>query len=378
MMTKMKNVFVRLPVYTGDVSGAASALYELGGMCVIHDPSGCNSTYNTHDEVRWYDRASLIYISGLSEVDAITGNDDKFIKDTVDAAGKLDPKFIAIFCSPVPYLNGTDFKAIAKVIEKRTGIPTFHIDTNAMHDYTIGAANAFLRFAEKFLASDSVAKTASDRVRLNILGLTPLDFTSKEAAGDMRTLLEEAGFEVTSVWAMDSDFDELMKAPTADVNLVISSTGFGLAELMHEKYGIPYVAGVPEGQFTERVLDTLKLSASDGRCRMPYIEVLSECKGGAEAAVVGEAVTAGSLAASISLEEGKAVRIINTAELVSEKLIGENDSYPKGEDEITEEIRKYAEIYADPLFEIVCKKHTLFHRVPHLAYSGRVYLDEMK
>ena len=78
-MTKMKNVFVRLPVYTGDVSGAASALYELGGMCVIHDPSGCNSTYNTHDEVRWYDRASLIYISGLSEVDAITGNDDKFI-----------------------------------------------------------------------------------------------------------------------------------------------------------------------------------------------------------------------------------------------------------------------------------------------------------
>ena len=33
-----------IPVYTGDVSGAASALYELGGMVVIHDPSGCNST----------------------------------------------------------------------------------------------------------------------------------------------------------------------------------------------------------------------------------------------------------------------------------------------------------------------------------------------
>ena len=41
-----------LPVYTGDVSGACSALFELGGMVVIHDPSGCNSTYNTHDETR--------------------------------------------------------------------------------------------------------------------------------------------------------------------------------------------------------------------------------------------------------------------------------------------------------------------------------------
>ena len=49
--------------FAPDQSGAASVLYELGGMTVIHDPSGCNSTYNTHDEVRWFDQESLIYIS---------------------------------------------------------------------------------------------------------------------------------------------------------------------------------------------------------------------------------------------------------------------------------------------------------------------------
>ena len=42
----MRKTYRILPVYTGDVSGAASALYEFGGMTVIHDPSGCNSTYN--------------------------------------------------------------------------------------------------------------------------------------------------------------------------------------------------------------------------------------------------------------------------------------------------------------------------------------------
>ncbi len=377
-MTKMKNVFVRLPVYTGDVSGAASALYELGGMCVIHDPSGCNSTYNTHDEVRWYDRESLIYISGLSEVDAITGNDEKFIHDTVDAAEKLKPKFIAIFCSPVPYLNGTDFKAIAKVIEKRSGISTFHIETNAMHDYTIGAANAFLRFAEKFLDSETAGKPKENSPRINVLGLTPLDFTVKESAGRIRKTIAEAGFELVSLWAMDADFDELMKAPTADVNLVISSTGFRLAEFMHEKYGIPYVVGVPEGKLADRIFDAVRQSCNDGECRMPYLEVLKKYRGKAETAVVGEAVTAGSLGASVCLEKGAPVRIVNTAELVSEKLLGEDDSYPRGEDEITAEIRKYNEIYADPLFEIVCNKDTEFHRVPHLAYSGRVYLEEMK
>jgi len=39
-----------ISTYAGDTSGVASALFELGGMTVMHDASGCNSTYNTHDE----------------------------------------------------------------------------------------------------------------------------------------------------------------------------------------------------------------------------------------------------------------------------------------------------------------------------------------
>ena len=98
----MKEAYRILPVCAGDVSGIASALYELGGMVVIHDPSGCNSTYNTHDEIRWYDQESYIFISGLNMRDAILGNDRKFIDDIVEAAGELDPKpcFIAICNSP--------------------------------------------------------------------------------------------------------------------------------------------------------------------------------------------------------------------------------------------------------------------------------------
>ena len=82
--------------YTADTSGVCSALYELGGMVVVHDASGCNSTYATHDEPRWYDMDSMIYISGLTEIDAVMGNDDKFIDDVCESAQRLKPKFIAI------------------------------------------------------------------------------------------------------------------------------------------------------------------------------------------------------------------------------------------------------------------------------------------
>lgn len=64
----MRQSYRMIPVYTADVSGVCSALYELGGMTVMHDPSGCNSTYNTHDEIRWYDQDSLILSRDLQKL----------------------------------------------------------------------------------------------------------------------------------------------------------------------------------------------------------------------------------------------------------------------------------------------------------------------
>lgn len=92
----MKQTQAFLSTYTADVSGVCSALFELGGMTVMHDASGCNSTYNTHDEPRWYDMDSLVFISGLSELEAVLGDDEKLIEDTVRAAKKLSPRFIAL------------------------------------------------------------------------------------------------------------------------------------------------------------------------------------------------------------------------------------------------------------------------------------------
>ena len=164
----MRQAYRIIPIYTSDVSGVCSALYELGGMVVIHDPSGCNSTYNTHDEIRWYNQDSLIFISGLTEIDAVMGNDEKFLSDIKEAAGELHPKFIALVSSPIPFMNGTDFPAIARVIEAETGIPTFSVPTNGMHDYVYGAGIALEKIAERFagkteIENDTQKQTSADK-----------------------------------------------------------------------------------------------------------------------------------------------------------------------------------------------------------------------
>ena len=71
----MKQTARIISIYASDTAGVCSMLYELGGMTVVHDASGCNSTYSTHDEPRWYQMDSMIYISGLTETDVILPKD---------------------------------------------------------------------------------------------------------------------------------------------------------------------------------------------------------------------------------------------------------------------------------------------------------------
>ena len=48
----MRVVASVISIHSSDTAGVCSALYELGGLTVVHDASGCNSTYATHDEPR--------------------------------------------------------------------------------------------------------------------------------------------------------------------------------------------------------------------------------------------------------------------------------------------------------------------------------------
>ena len=46
----MKQTARIISTYSADTFGVCSALFELGGMVIMHDASGCNSTYTTHDD----------------------------------------------------------------------------------------------------------------------------------------------------------------------------------------------------------------------------------------------------------------------------------------------------------------------------------------
>ena len=374
----MRQSYRMIPIYTADVSGVWSALYELGGMTVMHDPSGCNSTYNTHDEIRWYDQDSLIFISGLTEIDAIMGNDRKFIDDIEHAARELHPKFIALAGSPIPFMNGTDFPAIARVIETETGIPTFSVPTNGMNDYIYGAGIALEQIARRFVKEPDRQKKDRFPVRsVNLLGVTPLDFGPQENVETLKENLKEYGWNVLSTWAMGDDLETLQKAGEATVSLVVSAVGLLAAEVLRETYKIPYVIGTPNQWLAEDISNALetaitRYAAVTQQSDPAAFYLKNRMQQEAEITLIGEPVTMGSLAAGIEKKYGHSARVFCPLK-GCETLLGKKDKAVFGEEAMEEALKDARIIVADPLYRPVCPKDSIFYELPHVAFSGRIY-----
>ena len=371
----MRQSYRIIPIYTSDVSGVCSALYELGGMVVMHDPSGCNSTYNTHDEIRWYDQDSLIFISGLTEIDAVMGNDEKFLSDIKEAAREFHPKFIALVSSPIPFMNGTDFPALAKVLEIETGIPSFAVSTNGMHDYVYGAGIAFEEIAKRFVTEKEARGNYAKRT-VNLLGATPLDFGPFPRVEELKNNLEKCGWEILSTWAMGDSLEDLAKAGNAEINLVMSSVGLRAAKALKEKFGTPYVIGTPYKEYAERISEALEkkipMPALEDRKGWEKNTAIEDWKSQI-VTLIGEPVTTTSLAALIEKEYHYKTKVLCPLE-ETDGLIGSQDLKVSGEEEMENALKNAQIVVADPLYHPICPVECEFYERAHIAFSGRMFL----
>lgn len=384
----MKQCSSILNLYASDVSGVCSALYELGGMTIMDDASGCNSTYNTHDEPRWYTIPSMVYVSALTELQAVLGHDDHLADEICTSVAELHPRFVAIAGTPIPMMMGTDFVGLARVIEKRCGVPVMGFDTNGMHSYIEGAGRAFAEFARRFCCKrNTIVK--SNKPRLNIIGATPLDFSVTGNLQALKDLLTSHGYEVVSVWAMGSTFDQLMDAPSADVNVVVSSCGIETARYFEREFSIPYVVGIPTGSsVTDAFFASIDAAVRTHTTQKPLWhgrQIIVKTADAEPSYVIGETVWASCM--SLALAEDFSVQNVHVLSgcdfnskytgISQEALLGPCGQTMVDEDSYFSTLKHSPLVIADPLYKYAVSKNTKFISLPHEGYSGRIFRNSI-
>lgn len=444
--------------YTADVSGVCSALYELGGMTVIHDPSGCNSTYSTHDEPRWFDTDSLMFVSGLDEMTAVLGDDNVLIDDVTHAVRDLKPRFVTLCSGSIPHIIAFDCKGVAHLLEKRTGVPMLPVATTGNRSYVAGVGAALTEWVKRFAdpsespyrigssgSPDCSANTLegaagpdaggaaapSDTFSVNLLGVTPLDFSINGNVDAMRKVFEDAGIPVNCCAAMGESFDSLRHIFRASVNVVVSSCGRRLARYMEQTAGIPYVEGTPIGAYgaarlpelakeayekkrvsleedshgaldgTSGTAESASAQGASGSAELPSSRgasgslrmLLTKKKGDSEGIclwkgnpaherwdipdgqilIIGEEIFAQSLAAAINQLAPDCRHGLQAFAVWPDVDHG----FP--EDVLAELIRKSRYIIGDPLYRTIPhdSKQNTFVDFPHEAYSGRIFRDQI-
>lgn len=266
----MKGLRKYLTPFAPDQSGAVSVLYELGGMLVICDAGGCTGNVCGFDEPRWFETRSAVFSAGLRDMDAILGRDDRLVAKLADAAEKLDVTFAAVIGTPVPAVIGTDYRALERMLAKKTELPVLTVNTDGMELYDKGEEKAYLalfgRFAgenvdvepgniEKTQTAEScdgkrngknedVSVDIEDRPRVGIIGMTPQDVSDLKAAEKIRKLYADQGLRAVC-YGMGDGLEEVKKASLTVKNVVVSPAALKAAQYLQKKFGTLYEIAYP-------------------------------------------------------------------------------------------------------------------------------------
>ena len=389
----MGKLCMTLPPFSPDYSGVCSALFPFDTLTVIHDASGCTGNYTGYDEARWFRSRSPIYCSGLREIDAILGDDEKLIQKVLYALEDIKPEMIALVGSPVPMVIGTDMEGIAAEIESRTGIMSVGFATTGLKYYPQGIEQVYKKVIARILEDDDsqVNKQANT---VNILGATPLDFGKSGTIESLENFLVENGFEINQSLWKNVSIEDVRKMKHAACNIVVSNAGIALAEYMKKHFNIPYVTGLPYGEkYAEIWLEGLRacVLSGDGEkqdCAGWKIGGGSQsvkntqngaAQEGAKILILGEQIQADSIRNAIFAENGIHCDVAGICGWDS-RLAKANDSFLETEAEIEQILNEdsYEVIIGDPLYRSLIHTDKKFYPYSHYAVSSKLGNKETK
>lgn len=259
----MKGLRKYIAPFAPDQSGATAVFCELGGLVIILDAGGCAGNVCGFDEPRWFTSKSAIFSAGLRDMDAILGRDDKLVEKIGKACKKIDGNFVAVIGTPVPAVIGTDYAALRRMIEKKTGFVAMTVDTNGMELYDDGVRKASLELFRTFAGTDGNSQVmaqgtgtddAANRSEtagtkplelLGVIGATPMDIVETETPDDIANYYKKEGWQKVSVYGMGAGLEVVRQAGQARKNLVIAPAGLETARYLKKKYGTPYEAEYP-------------------------------------------------------------------------------------------------------------------------------------
>ncbi len=204
---------------------------------IVHGPIGCAS-------YTWDIRGSLSsgselyrnsFSTDLREKDVVFGGEKKLAAAIDEVVLKHRPKLIFVYATCIVGVIGDDIEAVCAQAEKKYHIRVIPVKAPGFSGTkSLGykmACNALMELIRPHAGG-------GERKGVNILG----DFNLAGEMWIIRSYLETIGLQVVSTITGDASYETLIKAPSAELNLVqCAGSSTYLATMMEEELNIPYL-----------------------------------------------------------------------------------------------------------------------------------------
>ena len=251
----MRNLFHKLPGFAADYSGAMLAVSHMRCLRILHGQGGCSGGVCTCDDYESETDDWRTLFSKISEIETITGNDEKLVEMIADATDSMDPDWVLLLGSPIPMIIATDYRAIASKVEMKTGKPALFVDTTGIETYDAGESKVYRAMIERVVRH--APSGDQRRGTVYVIGDTPLNgWTEKMREAYGRDILRNADGAVEVVFAGGGEaysFGEkgdditVRKAGIGDMeavdrsslNIAVSASACEAVEMLNGSFGTP-------------------------------------------------------------------------------------------------------------------------------------------
>lgn len=168
----------------------------------------------------------------LNSHDVTFGSAESMHKAFKEIVAEYRPKCVMLVTTCVIEVIGDDYDAIAEELTKQYSIPVM-----AVHTEHFKCEDHFPGFERAITACQSIMQAQECDGSVNVLGQRFGDFADTE----LYALLTKSGVKIGVQLPSGCTSDDIRRAPTAKINIVVNDIALPLAQAMQEQYNIPYV-----------------------------------------------------------------------------------------------------------------------------------------
>ncbi len=229
-----------------DYFGVLWALSGIKDLLILEHGSTGTCNYNAFNYMIMNRQSpkGKLFSSGMDEDDVVMGRDEKVKEAIAELDGKYQPEVIALVATGVTSVIGLDLQGIIEESQSATKSKLISFSSGGFSgDYNQGIKEVFRSLVNNIVEEPGDIKPYT----VNIIGPTIDSFNNVSDLAELERMLMLLGAQVNTVFTCQTDVCDIKNMASASLNLVTRDIGLEAAEMLKERYGIPYYYGLPFG-----------------------------------------------------------------------------------------------------------------------------------